>query len=87
MRRIFKYEFEIQDNIKIEMPVDAKILTVDMQGLKPCVWALVEDSAPKEIRFFKLFHTNDHAPVSSAAYIGTFQMHWGALVFHLFYGY
>lgn len=90
MLKIWKYPIPVQDDIQIEMPKGARVLTVQRQGDLPefggpCLWALVNPEAKKEIRQFRLAgtgHPIDHA--EKLTYIGTFQMEGGALVFHLF---
>jgi hypothetical protein len=96
MLTIWKFEVPVQDNIQIEMPKGARILSVQAQRNlaaltvgdpieQVCLWALVNPEATKEIRGFRMVGT-DH-PIQHSeklTYIGTFQMQGGALVFHLF---
>ena len=97
MLKIWKFPIPVQDEIQIEMPKGAKVLTVQIQVMDPaalkvgetieqvCLWALVNPEAEKEIRQFRMVgtgHSIMHA--EKLTYIGTFQMQGGALVFHLF---
>lgn len=85
MKTIWKIPIPIQDNIAIELPAGATVLTIQTQHNEPCLWALVEPDAPKKRRIFHLYWT-DH-PIEDAdhlSYVGTFQMRGGALAFHLF---
>jgi len=41
MNRIFKYELEMTYNQVIEMPLDSKILSLQIQHEKICIWVLV----------------------------------------------
>lgn len=81
---IWKFSIPVTDHFTVEMPLDANVLHVDTQAGHPCIWALVDpmqDKVPFRFRMVGTGHPVDHDP---GAYIGTFQMQGGALVFHLF---
>lgn len=78
------WKYEIFPEAIIEMPIGAKILDVQEQFDKPYMWALVDKFAPKESRTFMCYGTGHNIPDDPGEYIGTFQMHGGGLVFHLF---
>jgi len=87
MLAIFKYPIPIKDHSTLELPKDARILTVQIQRGTPQLWALVDSETEKETRYFRLSGTGhplgeDYLRIIN--YIGTFQMENGALVFHLF---
>ena len=87
MLSIFKYPVLIQDHFTLELPKDAKILTVQTQRGIPQLWAMVDSEIGKEKRYFRLAGTghplgDDYLRIIN--YIGTFQMVNGTLVFHLF---
>ena len=86
MMTIWKFPFEPRDGVVIEMPKGARPLCVAMQHDQPCLWAMVDPTAPTEPREFRLAGTGHDLPdvLRNVRYIGTFQMHGGALVFHLF---
>lgn len=91
MRRVYKYEFPIQDDLTIYLPIGAEILHVDEQHGIPCMWARVDPSAQMEARRFRLAGTGHDLPSGLRedgypvlAHVGSFQMASGALVFHLF---
>lgn len=87
MNAIWKFPFEITDDFEIEMPEEAKLLTVATQGDVPCLWAMVDPEAPKEMRKFYLAgtgHPLHNEYMNDNSYVGSFQMKGGALVFHLF---
>lgn len=48
MKKIYKYRIEVTDDQNIEMPVGAKILTVQTQNGVPCIWAMVDPNAEKK---------------------------------------
>jgi len=91
--RIYKYPVKITDEFEIEMPKGAHILDVQMQREDACLWAMVDIEAEKETRCFRIIGTGNPIPEFSNwsrmkyrrgyEYIGTFQQHNGALVWHL----
>lgn len=87
MLTIFKYPIPIGDYFALELPKDAKILTVQTQRGTPQLWAIVDSEVKEETRYFRLSGTGhplgeDYLRIIN--YTGTFQMENGALVFHLF---
>lgn len=57
MLMIFKYPIPIEDHFTLELPKDAKILTVQVQREMPQLWAVVDPEAEKETRHFRLSGT------------------------------
>lgn len=84
MKRIFKYPVPIEDVFALNMPRGAQPLSVQMQGDKPHLWALVDPDAELRLRYFCVIGTGHPIAEVPLAFIGTFQMHGGSLVFHLF---
>lgn len=86
MKKIYKYPLEIKDEQVVLLPTGSKILTVQSQGGKACLWALVNPTMPNDmsvtIRIFGTGHTIQDS--DRLEYIGTFQMCGGAIVFHVF---
>lgn len=85
MRTIYKYPIEVTDVQHIEMNEGARILSVQTQQGRPCLWALVDTSKPKRKVEIHV-HGTGHENTLDFHYIGTFQLHQGALVFHVFAG-
>lgn len=87
MKRIFKYDLEIVDEQHLILPHEYEILTVQPQGEKLCLWAMVNsESSYKNITI--RIHGTGH-PIASEAfetlkYISTVQMYDGSLVLHCF---
>ena len=52
MLTIFKYPIPIKDHSILELPKDARILTVQIQRGMPQLWALVDSETEKETRYF-----------------------------------
>lgn len=82
---IYKYPLEITDRQVIDMPDGAKILTVQVQHEVPCVWAPVDPDVASVPRYFTIYGTG-HPCSAEGQYVGTFLVHGGALVFHIFEG-
>lgn len=86
---VWKFPFDIEDDIGVEMPRGARVLHVDAQFGRPCLWALVAPAAPKEVRRFRLAGTGHPLPpldrvIFDWIHVGSFQMAGGQLVWHLF---
>lgn len=89
MKSIWKYELEVTNKQVIKMPVNAKILSVQEQHGKACLWALVgsEGTEATEERVFEVFGTGHEIHTDMGIereYIGTFQLEGGSFVGHLF---
>jgi len=83
--RIYKYTLSITDEQTVELPLGAKILSIQTQGEMPQLWALVNDlQERKQSRRIRICGTGHQIPDSPGEYLGTFQMHDGSLVFHAF---
>lgn len=68
----------------IEVPVGAKILTIQEQNGEPQIWMLVDPDAPKCKRRFLSYGTGHEMPDDPGQYVGTFQLKDDGLVFHVF---
>lgn len=83
-RSVWKFPVGI-GKFGLRMPQGSQFLHVDTQGGEPHLWALVDPTAKPEERHFEVFGTGHPIDdVQKYQHIGTFQMHGGALVFHLF---
>lgn len=85
LETIWKTVLPVQDDIELELPKDAKILTVQVQHGDPCLWYACDPNNEKVTRVFRLAGTG-HAITNGGEleYIGTFQLAGGAFVGHLF---
>ena len=84
MKTIYKYPFQIADEVNLGIHLDAELLTVQVQaGVGPCLWALVDTDKPIMSRRI-LIRGTGHDAENVGEYIATFQMHNGGLVFHVF---
>jgi hypothetical protein len=83
MVSVFKYQFEIVDDVSVEMPIGAKVLHVEDQRGAACLWALVDPEATKEVRCFRLAGTGHPIdPATIGEHVATWQS--GPFVWHLF---
>lgn len=86
MQEVWKFRIPVGDLAGIAMPRGAKVLYVAAQREIPCLWALVDPSALPDFRRFRLVGTGD--PIEEnpdlLVYCGSFMMHDGTPVFHLF---
>ena len=81
MKKIFKYPLEITGLQEIEMPKGSKILSVQMQYDKPCLWALVDDHTTfVEKREIILAGTGHPIEADNLKFIGTVQEMSGQLI-------
>lgn len=83
MTTIWKYEMNYGFTV-IDMPDGAEIVSVQMKGNTPCIWAIVDPDKPKISRSFEMFSTG-HQILNypeSMVYIGTCQLFDYA--FHIF---
>ena len=85
-------EEHVEDKVlRVKMPSNADILTVQTKDGEPNIWAIVNPKEPREMRTFLAVPTGDEiTKPSNLTYIGTFQTqepgYFGpvTLVFHLF---
>lgn len=86
-KTIWKFQLQVLDTQFIWIPKNAEILSVQNQNEVPCMWALVNPTEEKEEKCFEIFGTGHdvHCDMGiDRRFIGTFQLHTGSLVFHLF---
>lgn len=84
-KTIWKYSIATTDYQELTLPNGANILTVQVQGGIPCLWALVdpeEQNSRVKIRIFGTGHVIEDQ--DELKYIGTYQLNGGGLVFHVF---
>lgn len=87
MRTIYKFPLRVDDSQVVSMPKDAAVLCVQAQNDSPCLWALVDDEAQREDRTILIRGTGHNSKgLTRGAYLGTFQLYGGTLVFHVFEG-
>jgi len=75
MKIIYKYRL----NNTIMMPAGARILSVQVQATRICLWAELDTDSPLEERKFAVFGTGD---TPEGKHLATIQD--GALVWHIY---
>lgn len=71
-----------KEKFEITMPTGTEILTFQLQGTAPTLWALVNPALPPERRGFILHNTGVSIDVRTGRYVGTIQLN--NKVYHLF---
>ena len=84
MKTVFKYKLQTTDSQQIEMPESSEVLCVQMQNGIPFIWAKVDTNNELKKRHFVIVGTGHPLPSNPLNYIGTYQLQYGGLVFHLF---
>jgi len=86
MKTIYKYELPVSDHFVLEMPLGARVLTVQIHRERPYIWVLADaNQTVTESRHFCCIGTGHPIEENGALnYIGTFKILVDTLVFHLF---
>lgn len=86
MKTIHKYILEITDHQIIQLPIGYKILSVQEQGNKICMWVIVDkEEVWKEDLGIWIFETgHDMTSAYNGEFLGTVQLAGGSLVLHVF---
>lgn len=87
--QVFRYQLVVEDFPEVLMPRDARVLSVapSRQGDNPRVldlWALVDPSAPTELRRFRVVGTGNLIGGDLGRFIGTVSLLGGAFIGHVF---
>lgn len=82
MKTIWKFPLKITNEQLINVPAGSKLLTVQMQGDVPCLWALVDPNTETSLCTIQTFGTG-HPAENAGTYLSTYQV--DSLVFHVFF--
>lgn len=82
--KIWKFPIELTDIQLVELPAGAKMLDIQVQHGSLCLWALCDENAPKKKRKIAIYGTGHDVLENLVAYISTFQLSGGVLVYHAF---
>jgi hypothetical protein len=82
-RAVWKFPIETTYEQVVQMPPDVKLLTVQVQYGKPCLWAEVEEHDHKVNRLIYI-HGTGHPFTHDGIYVGSYHLADGALVFHVY---
>lgn len=85
-RAIHKYLLTLSEKETAQIPEGAKLLTVQLQGDRPVLWAMVNPDAPKVERLIRCYCTGTEIPEYEhiIKHLGTVQQHSGMVVYHFF---
>jgi hypothetical protein len=84
---IWKFTIPFGDTADVEMPMDAKILTAQMQHGHLRIWAMVDPRRDTVLRRINIAGTgHDLSSRLMGEYIASFQLEGGMLIFHVFDG-
>ena len=85
MKTIWKFRLT-STTICVSMPKGARVLCMQAQGDVATLWAEVDPEAKREDRYFRIYGTGHGIAEdeSDREYVGTYQLHSGSLVFHVF---
>jgi hypothetical protein len=93
---IFKYHLQVEGEgeLFITMPAGAEVLCVQTQVFRagtdgyerthPHIWVKVDTESPLETRKFFIVGTGRRFPKKAGRYVGTYQVHDGEFVWHVF---
>jgi len=81
---IWKYPLVIDDSQTLDLPVGARVLSVQFQREILWCWALVDPHASIRPRVICMYGTGHPVPVVHGRFIGTVQQFNGNLVWHVF---
>ena len=84
MEVIWKFPIKVTDEVTLEVPEGAQILSIQVQKEVPCLWAKVNPENPKKRMKIRIYGTGHEYQEISGVFIGTFQMQGGSFVFHAF---
>lgn len=80
---VWKYQLLHEEDQHIDMPGDAQILCVQLQGDRLCLWVLVDPKAKPRTRTISVIGTGQSVEWRPREYIDTVQPANG-LVYHVF---
>lgn len=82
---IWKYRLKWVERQGLDLPAGAQVLSVQMQDLKPVLWALVDPHQPvNRPHTISAVFTGELIVVDPGRYISTVQQGYSDLVWHFF---
>ena len=83
-KTIWKFPFKLADVVNIEMPAGAEVVSIQMQGKTPCVWAIVNPDSPLVTKSFAVVGTGHTIPSYVDDYSHKETLIDGDSVWHIF---
>lgn len=72
IKKIFKYEFEVADEVTLDLPFETDVLSVGTQNFgRICIWALVVPGARLVKRKFVVRGTGHPIDMDGLKFLGT----------------
>jgi len=84
MITIWKYQLKVEDTQWLEVPRDAKYLSVDVQNGVPCLWVQVDTDAAKDSVLIVTHGTGHPMKKNNMRFLGSYQLQDGSFVGHVF---
>ncbi len=84
MKTVHKFTLKTEDFQLIEMSRGARILCVEVQFGRVCIWAEVDTELSLLDRKIHTVSTGGPMPVVPLRYIGTYQLSGGSLIYHVY---
>lgn len=86
LRKVFKWIVSSPaDEVQLYMHHGAEVIHVGEQHGQLCIWALIDESAPRQHRSFRIAGTGHDVDCTTwNKYLGTVHLAGGALIFHVF---
>lgn len=82
-KTVYKFPLSMATYQSIALPVDAEVLTVQVQGTSVCLWAKIDPTLRRYPHGIAIHGTGHEFNDDNYRYITTFQLN-EALVFHVF---
>lgn len=98
MITIYKYKIQMSELFWLKLPMGAEVIHVAVQHGEPMMWIRLDTALAVRETLFGVFGTGHQMdvpdpqsadeinPMAKAPHLGSFMLHGGDLVFHLFGG-
>ena len=84
-KTIYKYPLITTGVQLIEMPRNTKILSLQVQHEKPCIWCLVDLKEDIKDYVFRVYGTGETvSDEQKLSFVGTYQLYGGDFIGHVF---
>jgi len=82
MKTIYKYELAMKDEQVLSLPADAKVLSVQAQGVQVFAWVSLDTKKPERDRKIYIAGTGNPIDCEGLQHLATVQV--GPMVWHFF---
>lgn len=83
MKAIWKFPVQ-PGRFTLELPIEARFRALQVQHGQPMMWLEVDPHGLREAITFRVIPTGVEFDEAGLRYLGTFQVHEGNLVFHVY---